>query len=291
MQGRTMIYFNSKSGAGESQKIADKVESILKSRGLLVYQLKTNTKEEALKKIALEAPKVNRIICIGGDGTINVLVTALLQSKERVPIGIIPTGTVNNFAHKWKLSDNVEEATETILRGKLQAIDIGECNGQAIISSLVFGSLADISNEVRQTEKQKYGFAAYGFNAIKQIGKNRSHETLLFNETFSMRAKVWVCLMTTSNYIGGRKYLGKTEDGLHLTMLNNMKINKLLNLGYFALTGNLRKSTTLTTFDIKEIVVRNIEEGMLETRIDGDKGPQLPAKIKWLPKRLQVYLD
>lgn len=44
MQGRTMIYFNPKSGAGESQKIADKVESILKSRGLPVYQLKTSTK-------------------------------------------------------------------------------------------------------------------------------------------------------------------------------------------------------------------------------------------------------
>lgn len=291
MQQKTMIYFNPKSGSGESQKIADKVETILKNRGLPVYQLKTSTKDEALKKIAIEAPNIDRIICIGGDGTINVLVTALLRGKVKVPIGIIPTGTVNNFAHKWKISNNVDEAVKTILRGRLQPVDIGECNGQAIISSLVFGSLADISNEVRQTEKQKYGFAAYGYNAIKQIGKNRSHQTLLFNKTFSMSAKVWVCLMTTSNYVGGRKYLGKTEDGLHLTMLNDMKINKLLNLGYFALTGNLRKSTTLTTFDIKEIVVRNIEGEMLETRIDGDKGPKLPVKINWLPKRVQLYVD
>ncbi|MDN2454431.1 diacylglycerol kinase family protein [Lactobacillus sp. UCMA15818] len=291
MQGKTMIYFNPKSGAGKSQRIADQVEIILKNRGLSVYQLKTNTKDEALKKIGIEAPKVDRIICIGGDGTINVLVTALLRSNVIVPIGIIPTGTVNNFAHKWNLSDNVEDAIKTVLRGRQQAIDIGECNGQAIISSLVFGSLADISNEVRQKEKQKYGFAAYGYNAIKQIGKNHSHQTLLFNQTFSMRVKVWVCLMTTSNYIGGRKYLEETEDGLHLTMLNNMKINKLLNLGYFALTGNLRRSTTLTTFDIKEITVRNIGEEMLETRIDGDKGPKLPVKIKWLPKKVQLYVN
>mgnify|MGYP003366574485 FL=1 len=74
-------------------------------------------------------------------------------------------------------------------------------------------------------------------------------------------------------------------------MLNNMKINKLLNLGYFALTGNLRRSTTLTTFDIKEITVRNIGEEMLETRIDGDKGPKLPVKIKWLPKKVQLYVN
>ncbi|MDN7144940.1 hypothetical protein QS460_03240 [Liquorilactobacillus mali] len=59
MQQKTMIYFNPKSGSGESQKIADKVETILKNRGLPVYQLKTSTKDEALKKIAIEAPNID----------------------------------------------------------------------------------------------------------------------------------------------------------------------------------------------------------------------------------------
>lgn len=288
MQKSMMIYFNPNSGKGESQKIANEVESMLRKRGLPVFQLKTNTKDEALKKIASEVNNVDRIICIGGDGTINVLVTAMLRARKVVPIGLIPSGTVNNFAQKWKIPADIKSAMEIILRGKLRSVDIGECNGQAIISSLVFGSLANISNEVRQTEKQKYGFAAYGYNAIKQIGRNHSYQTVFFNKTFSMSAKVWVCLMTTSNYVGGRKYLEQTEDGLHVSMLNNMKINKILNLSYFALTGNLRKSTTLTAFDIKEIVVRNIDEERIATRIDGDEGPKLPVKIKWLPKLIQI---
>nr|WP_252894923.1 hypothetical protein [Liquorilactobacillus satsumensis] len=71
-----------------------------------------------------------------------------------------------------------------------------------------------------------------------------------------------------------------------------MKINKLLNYGFFALTGNLRRSSTLTSFDIKEVIIKPVAKQAVSVRIDGgdEGGPQLPAKISWLPHFMTIYV-
>jgi len=40
----------------------------------------------------------DRIICIGGDGTFNEVITGLQTSGHDIPIGYIPAGTANDLA-------------------------------------------------------------------------------------------------------------------------------------------------------------------------------------------------
>ncbi|KRL05695.1 diacylglycerol/lipid kinase family protein [Liquorilactobacillus oeni] len=292
MKKLTVLFFNPRAGDGAAQKIAVEVKTRLVQRGETPYQFDSTTKAEAVKKLreTLAKKQIARIICIGGDGTLNVVATALIHARVQVPVGLIPAGTVNNFAKKWKIPLEAKKAIEVVLSGKQRLVDIGVCNETAIISSLVFGSLADISNDVKQKQKQKFGLGIYGLSAVKNLSKSRSYKALFFNDSFSLYAKVWVCLITTSNYIGGRQYLEKTYNGLHITMLNNMKISKLLNYGFFALTGNLRRSTTLTSFDIKKVIIRPEDGQTMVVRIDGDEGPMLPAKISWLHHFMKIYV-
>ncbi|KRM97226.1 hypothetical protein FC19_GL001869 [Liquorilactobacillus aquaticus DSM 21051] len=290
MRQKYMLFFNPRAGNGRAQQIADDIQGKLRLKGQKVEQLSAGSREEAIKKLLIELPQIRGLICIGGDGTLNAALTAFVRAGKSVPVGLIPNGTVNNFAQKWGIPLNTDKAFEVILDKNLQSVGIGKCNGQAIVSSLAFGSLANISNDVRQSEKKKYGLAIYGWNAVKNLRRNHSYETEFYNDLFSLPAKVWFCLVTTTNFIGGRQYLGTGSSALHVTMLNNMKVSKLLNYGYFALTGNLRRSTTLTSFDLKKVIIKTTDGKAAGTRIDGDPGPNLPVRIEWVPKFVPFFM-
>ncbi|GAJ26758.1 hypothetical protein JCM15457_1704 [Liquorilactobacillus sucicola DSM 21376 = JCM 15457] len=285
-----IIFFNPRAGDGKAQKIADDIQKRLKIRGQDVAQLVAGGRTEAIQMLIGELPQAKAVICIGGDGSLNAVLTAFVRAKKSVPVGLIPNGTVNNFAQKWGIPLDQNKAFAKIMENNLHSVGIGKCAGQAVVSSLAFGSLASISNDVRQSEKKKYGLAVYGFNAVKNLRKNHSYKTEFYNDVFSMPAKVWFCLITTTDFVGGRRYLGTRSDGLHVTMLNNMKFSKLLNYGYFALTGNLRKSTTLTSFDVKKLIIKTTDGKLTGTRIDGDPGPDLPVKIEWLPNFVSFFM-
>ncbi|WP_281165578.1 diacylglycerol/lipid kinase family protein [Liquorilactobacillus sicerae] len=290
MKKKNLIFYNRCSGDGKAEKIANWVIQELKSRGQITEKILANNVLAAKQELKERINNFDRLICIGGDGTLNLVLTVLLKNQYQPAIGLIPAGTVNNFARKWKIPLEPKLALAIILDGNQQAIDVGECNGQAIVSSLIFGSLAEVSNQVRQKDKQRYGLKIYIWQALKKLPQQKSISTEFFNDEFSLQAKVWFCLLSTSNYIGGRKYLKKDDDGLHLTMLNNLKLNKLFNYGYFALTGNLRRSTTLTSFDIKKIIIRSFANKRISTRIDGDPGPFLPLRIVWHPSFINCYV-
>lgn len=290
MKRKNLIFYNRHSGNGKAEEVANWVIQELKNHGQIAEKILAINAVAAKQELKERINKFERLICIGGDGTLNLVLTVLLKSQVQPTIGLIPAGTVNNFARKWKIPLEPKPALENILNGNQQAIDIGECNGQAIVSSLIFGSLAEVSNQVRQRDKQRYGLKIYIWQAFKKLPQQKSQPIEFFNNEFSLQAKVWFCLLSTSNYIGGRKYLKKDDDGLHLTMLNNLKLNKLFNYSYFALTGNLRRSTTLTSFDIKKIIIRSFANERVSTRIDGDPGPFLPLSISWHPHFINCYV-
>lgn len=50
MQGKTMIYFNPKSGAGKSQRIADQVEIILKKQRPISISVKNEYQGRGVEK-------------------------------------------------------------------------------------------------------------------------------------------------------------------------------------------------------------------------------------------------
>lgn len=51
------------------------------------------------KKVRKNAKKYDLVVCSGGDGTLDEVVTGMEQSEVNVPIGYIPAGSTNDFAN------------------------------------------------------------------------------------------------------------------------------------------------------------------------------------------------
>lgn len=276
------IFFNPNAGSGESEKIANQLKTSLAANDIDSFFITGKDADEAIEAVMESLEKIDSLVSIGGDGSLNIVGTAFIRSGKTVPLGIIPGGTINNFAKRWNISLDTQEAINTIINKKTRKVSIGKCNDQAIISSFTFGELADISNEVRQSEKRKYGLVVYPYKALKHIGKKTSYLVRYKTEKETQELKTWVALVTTTSYIGGLPYVAHDENSFNMSILNNMSFSKLLAYGRLAFTGKLKGKKSLTYINAEKIELTNLESNKeIKSRIDGDPGPSLPLTLEW----------
>ena len=116
----------------------------------------------------------------GGDGTVNAALRGLasVDGGLRLPIGIIPCGTGNDFAKALGLGDEPEAAIEALLDGRVLDVDVGTMNGSPFVNTSAGGFVADVSDAVTESLKDRAGKLAY------LIGGARA---LLGSEAFSAR--------------------------------------------------------------------------------------------------------
>lgn len=67
---------------------------------------------DATRYVAAHAAEFERVVCIGGDGTLNETIAGLLQAQLNIPIGYIPAGTTNDYASSRDTSDVLQAARD-----------------------------------------------------------------------------------------------------------------------------------------------------------------------------------
>jgi YegS/Rv2252/BmrU family lipid kinase len=65
------------------------------------------------------------VIAYGGDGTLNEVVNGALQAPQPCIIGVLPGGTVNQWAHEIGLPAHPIDAARTLIRSTPRSVDIG----------------------------------------------------------------------------------------------------------------------------------------------------------------------
>lgn len=117
----------------------------------------------------------------GGDGTLNRALRGLVTPAGQMPqmvIGLIPTGTGNDFAKALGLGEDAEAALDAFGARRAIAVDIGTVNGVPFINASAGGFVADVSQSVTEGLKDVAGKLAY------LIGGARA---LLGSEPFAAR--------------------------------------------------------------------------------------------------------
>ena len=77
------------------------------------------------------------IVAVGGDGTVNEVLQAIVYSK--IPLAIVPTGSGNGLARHCNIPLNIEQAVQLISTGHVLPIDIGKANDRFFISNAGVG--------------------------------------------------------------------------------------------------------------------------------------------------------
>ena len=120
------------------------------------------------------ADRMDLVVCCGGDGTLNEVITGVLRAGSTTPIGYIPAGTTNDFASSLKLSGNLLQAARDIVEGEPVAYDVGRF-GQRYFSYVAsFGAFTKSSYVVPQNIKNALGHTAYVLGGISELSQIRN---------------------------------------------------------------------------------------------------------------------
>lgn len=84
---------------------------------------------------------VETVIAGGGDGTINEVSTALIQSQgDNIPaLGILPLGTANDFATSVGIPDDLDKALKLAIAANATAIDMVQVNDKTCFINMATG--------------------------------------------------------------------------------------------------------------------------------------------------------
>lgn len=129
----------------------------------------TNKKGDATAKVITSGANYDMIVCGGGDGTYNELVTGMLNSGLDLPIGYIPAGTTNDFASTLELSQNCITAASDIVEGKPRRLDVGKFGDQYFSYIASFGAFTSTSYSTPQQTKNMLGHSAYVLGGMSDL--------------------------------------------------------------------------------------------------------------------------
>jgi diacylglycerol kinase (ATP) len=134
--------------------------------------IETTRAGEAQERAKQAAQEGRPVIIVGGDGSLHEAVNGILSSGRRVPLGIIPAGSGNDYAwNTLKLPRDPKEAIERAFHGRIVNSDAGIVNDRYFANSFSVGLDADIAKTASWLKKYPLmsGERLYYTSTIRQL--------------------------------------------------------------------------------------------------------------------------
>ena len=169
-----LLIINPVSGTQAANRQLVDVISDFECGGCRVTAMSTGKRGDAAIYTENYAGRYDRVVCVGGDGTLHEVINGLMKTHQSVPLGYIPCGSTNDFAATHGLSLDPRKAAAEILSGTVHPIDLGEIDNRYFAYVAAFGFFSSSSYETPQSMKNILGHAAYILNAVKYARSMRS---------------------------------------------------------------------------------------------------------------------
>ncbi len=165
--------------AGKSQikgKLTDILDTFVKA-GYWPEVFITQKSGDAMEAARLRGANMDRVVCSGGDGTLDETINGLMQlSPEKRPeLGYIPAGTTNDFAHSMGIPADMVAASRIAAGGEPFALDVGWMNGSYFSYTVGFGAFTDVSYATPQDLKKVLGHQAYLMEGARSLGNLKAY--------------------------------------------------------------------------------------------------------------------
>lgn len=167
---RVLVILNPVSGRGEPDPVVERLEEELERSGGRAVIRATSGEGDAFAW-ARDADDVDRVIAIGGDGTVMEAMSGLVHARREVPLAQIPTGTANVLALALGVPTEVDAAVELAVGGDHVAFDVGYLPERERYFALAAGvgwhaqTVEDASRDL----KDRLGMLAYLVTGVKNL--------------------------------------------------------------------------------------------------------------------------
>ncbi|MBW4508486.1 MAG: YegS/Rv2252/BmrU family lipid kinase [Scytonematopsis contorta HA4267-MV1] len=292
---KACLIFNPTAGQG------DPVEELVKIREVLEPKLNLDIipSHKGISTLELTQQAISKdaqiILIAGGDGTISSAAEALIGIK--IPVGIIPRGTVNAFAKALNMPIDIKAACETILSGKPRIVDTAICNGKPMIVLTSIGLEADTIKQTNRKLKNYFGMLAFIIAGIQELRKLKTFKTYI--ETESKIINCQAVAVTIANTAASTSLLAHSpagviaDDGLlDVTVFAPRNQKNAFFAAYNLLRSGFTSDATIRD-DIQHFRTNYVKvktEPLQQVSLDGDSIGITNVEINCVPQSLTVLV-
>lgn len=273
---RILFIYNPKAGKSKIRESLVDIIDVFVKNDYEVTAYPTQGTEDAVYAVKERTSGYyDLLVCSGGDGTLDEVVNGMLQCKERIPIGYIPAGSTNDFAHSLGVPSDMVEAAKAIVDGDIFHCDIGHFNDDAFVYIAAFGIFTEVSYATDQHLKNVLGHTAYILEGVKSLTSIESYNIRFESDEMSGEGEFIYGMISNSDSVGGvRGITGKNielSDGkFEVTLVR--KPNNLLDLNSIVMSLLTKKmdSDCILTFKTSRLKIHS--DDVISWALDGEYG-------------------
>lgn len=294
LEKKLYFIYNPLAGKGTIRGKLYEVIQALASAEYEVTVYPTRESRDAIERVRQLSEGYDLVVCSGGDGTLDEVVTGMMRREKKLPIGYIPAGSCNDFARSLQIPGNMQQAAEIAVRGRDFTVDVGSLNDRNFVYVAAFGIFTDVSYSTKQGMKNVLGHMAYILEGMKRITNVKSYYLKVTSAEMDFEGDFLFGMVTNSKSVGGFKSIvGKNvifDDGLfEVTFIkrpkNAMELQEIL-----AALANFQIDTKyMYSFKSSRIVVESKEP--VPWALDGEYGGEYTrAEISNNPRAVEIRI-
>lgn len=279
--------------AGSSRGIEiDSALAKLVDRRLFEFEIKLTGSPGHGETLAREAAAegFDVVVAVGGDGTVNEVARGLLGQKAAA-LGIVPRGSGNGLARHLGISLRLDRAIASLMRPRIQCIDVGYINGRPFFCTAGLGFDAHVSRHF--ADEPKRGLATY---IAVTLGRYRGYRSTPIEIELNgqvISTDCYVLAFANAAQYGNNAYiapLADVQDGLlDICLIDALPLRRALRVSYALATGDLPTSGAAEFHTSRDVRVRSLRP--IEFHVDGDYvGEACDYEVRLSPLALKVAL-
>jgi YegS/Rv2252/BmrU family lipid kinase len=305
--GKTVFIVNPSSGNGSTGRKWPQIEAAAKEHlGPFETRMTTGPGDATQLTRTELLEGCNRIVCVGGDGTLNEVVNGFMDEagaiRPEALLGFLPNGTGCDFCRTVCAKTSPENALDVIRAGRVSAIDLGRvkfrdhagCSRIRYFHNITsFGLGGEVVERVNRTSKACGPFLSFIWATIVGIFVY-GEKSVRFQVDDGPPQDVTIMNIAVANgqYHGGGMQVApdaRVDDGLfHITVIRDLSLPEIFWHLPKLYNGHIKKIKQVSILTGRKIVAVSEQRVLLD--VDGEQPGCLPVEIEIVPAAVRMII-
>jgi YegS/Rv2252/BmrU family lipid kinase len=232
---------------------------------------------------------------VGGDGTINEVISGMMKCGARAKIGIVPSGSGNDLIKPLLISPELEKSVSTIIKGTTKKIDVGRCNERYFMNIMGVGFDAAVGarmHQLRCKAKTKKGKSFYSKALFHTIMHYKSIPLKVEIDGKKYHKKFFLVSIANGTTFGGDFVIAPMAD-ICDGSLCLVSIESISKIRFFMHLNKVKKGRILKLPEVdyekcKKLTIRSTVE--IVAQLDGEYYCAKKFDISVIPAGLEVFV-
>ncbi len=250
-----------------------------KDHSLSFFYLSPNPGQKELKNALAEKP--DRVIAVGGDGTISLVAQAV---AGKFPMGIIPAGSANGMAKELEIPLDPQEALDIIENGQVSPSDAIRINGEICLHLSDIGFNAQLIKYFDEGGlRGQWGYARV---LLKTLWNKRKMQVVIRKNKQEIKREAFMVVLANASKYGTGAVInptGELDDGeFEVVIVRKLAISEILKMLFLPQPFNPKKIEVIKASSVTISTGHSVHfqvDGEYKGRINGLSASILPRYI------------